>query len=165
VEPSLSARLISTSGHEPVSLERANLKDAVLRCADLSGADLKPAKLHKGALKPAVLSQTSLSKSNLSEADLEYAVLIGADLSDANLSRATLREADLSGTKEVTNEQLRAATSLEGATMSDGRILRGDKMPNGPTLEDWLQNREGRKVDGEKEWALRLYAPSSAPLA
>jgi hypothetical protein len=130
------ARLISTSGHEPVSLERANLKDAVLRCADLSGADLKPAKLHKGALKPAVLSQTSLSK-----ADLEYAVLIGADLSDA----------DLSGTKEVTNEQLRAATSLEGATMSDGRILRGDKMPNGPTLEDWLQNREGRKVDGEKE--------------
>ena len=154
------ARLISTSGHQPVSLERANLKDAVLRCADLSGAALKPAKLHKGALKPAVLSQTSLSKSNLSEADLEYAVLIGADLSDANLSRA-----DLSGTKEVTNEQLRAATSLEGATMSDGRILRGDKMPNGPTLEDWLQNRESRKVDGEKEWALRLNAPSSAPLA
>lgn len=106
MEPSLSARLISTSGHEPVSLERANLKDAVLRCADLSGADLKPAKLHKGALKPAVLSQTSLSKSNLSEADLEYAVLIGADLSDANLSRATLREADLSGTKEVTNPAL-----------------------------------------------------------
>jgi hypothetical protein len=42
---------------------------------------------------------------------------------------------------------LSAASSLEGATMPDGQTLRGDKTPNGPTFEDWLQSKD-RKGNG-----------------
>jgi uncharacterized protein YjbI with pentapeptide repeats len=76
---------------------------------------------------------------DLSGADLRFANPIGA-----NLSGADLRDADLSDAVGVTNEQLSAAASLEGATMPDGQTLRGDKTPNGPTLEDWIKN-QGRK--------------------
>ena len=55
----------------------------------------------------------------------------------------SLQEADLSGAnlleaKGVTNEQLSAARSLEGATT-----------PNGQKYEDWLNDREGPGDDGE----------------
>jgi hypothetical protein len=39
-------------------------------------------------------------------------------------------------------EQLRAARSLEGATMPDGQRLRSAENPDGPTFEDWLKDRE-----------------------
>jgi uncharacterized protein YjbI with pentapeptide repeats len=70
--------------------------------------------------------------------------LSGADLRFANPIGANLSGADLSDAVGVTNEQLSAAASLEGATMPDGQTLRGDKTPNGPTLEDWIKN-QGRK--------------------
>jgi uncharacterized protein YjbI with pentapeptide repeats len=68
----------------------------------------------------------------------------GIDLSGADPIGANLSGADLSDAVGVTNEQLSAAASLEGATMPDGQTLRGDKTPNGPTLEDWIKN-QGRK--------------------
>jgi uncharacterized protein YjbI with pentapeptide repeats len=84
------AQLISTLGEAPVSLKGANLKGAKLSKAILRGADL---------------SGTNLKK---------------ADLHGADLSRADLSGADLRGAKGVTNEKLKQAKSLEGATMPDG---------------------------------------------
>jgi hypothetical protein len=31
--------------------------------------------------------------------------------------------------------------------MPDGQTIRGDKMPDGPTLEEWIKNREIRQQD------------------
>jgi hypothetical protein len=116
------ARLISTSGHEPVSLKEANLKDAVLHCADLRGADLSGADL----------SGANLNQAKLGQADLPYPELSTANLSGANLSGADLINA------EVTKEQLLNAESLKDATM-----------PNGQKYQDWRKDREGRKEDRE----------------
>jgi hypothetical protein len=40
--------------------------------------------------------------------------------------------------------QLRAAKSLEEATMPDGRILKSDDNPNGPTFQEWLKRKGHR---------------------
>jgi hypothetical protein len=42
---------------------------------------------------------------------------------------------------------LTAARYLEGATMPDGQTLKSDKMPHGPTFEEWLKHKEGRGED------------------
>jgi len=141
-------------------LREANLIVALLRGADLSEAYLIRADLQgKADLSGALLLGALLLGANLSEADLSEADLNGTNLREANLreanliyavlSAADLGGAALNGAEEVTNEQLRAASSLEGATMPDGQTLRGDKMPDGPTFEDWLKDRESRKEDGE----------------
>jgi uncharacterized protein YjbI with pentapeptide repeats len=88
-------------------------------------------------LKGAYLSRANLSRTNLSEANLIGAYLSSADLSSADLFSAYLREADLREAKGVTNEQLSAATSLEGVTMPDGQ-----------KYEDWFKSK-GREEDGE----------------
>jgi uncharacterized protein YjbI with pentapeptide repeats len=154
-----SARLISTSGTEPISLKGANLKGAKLRGANLRGADLRKADLSEADLSGTNLSeadlrQTRLFGADLSGADLPPTDLALVDLSGANLSRANLSDANLSdadlgaanlrgayklnsdGSRQiVTNEELRAqAASLEGATM-----------PNGQKYEDWLKDIEHRE--------------------
>ncbi len=117
-------------------LSHAALINANLKGADLSGADLSEAEPTAAILNGADLSHAKLSKANLSEAilgeaDLSYAKLSGADLSEAGLMGANLKGADLSGTTlidanlsrtEVTEEQLKTAKSLKGATMPDGSI-------------------------------------------
>jgi uncharacterized protein YjbI with pentapeptide repeats len=95
-----------TDGHEQPII--------TLRGADLSGANLDDAELSGDSLNGAKLSGATLRNAALREADLS-----GADLSDADLSDANLRDA-----KGVTNEQLSAASSLEGATMPDGQTLK-----------------------------------------
>jgi hypothetical protein len=122
--------------HNLISLEQA----------DLRGADLLGTVLSGTYLRGADLSGAFLGWANLREADLIYAALSGAylsrtNLSGANLSGVFLEEADLSGAnlreaKGVTNEQLSAAISLEGATM-----------PNGQKYEDGLKDREKRQQD------------------
>jgi hypothetical protein len=83
----------------------------------------------------------------LKGANLRRAFLIRADLSGANLSGADLSGADLSGAdlsggvalraaRRWTEEQLRTARSLEGATM-----------PNSQKYEDWIKDKEGHKDD------------------
>jgi hypothetical protein len=43
--------------------------------------------------------------------------------------------------KRVTDhEQLRAASSLEGATMPDGQTLKSATNPDRPTFEEWLKS-------------------------
>ncbi len=96
--------------------QRANLSEAILSYANLSGArrnlsggrffvpevNLSGADLLGANLTGAMLLKTNLSgallfDANLSEAILSYANLSGADLSHANLSGADLREVNLSG--------------------------------------------------------------------
>jgi uncharacterized protein YjbI with pentapeptide repeats len=150
---------------QEATLEYADLKGATLTRADLRDADLWSADLSKHAS----LGNVNLSGAFLDKADLQDAWLNRADLSDASLKdvnlqnaypqdvdlrradvrrsdlrKVHLRNANLRGAKGVTNEQLRAAT-CEGATMPDGQTLRGDKMPNGPTLEEWIKDRENRR--------------------
>jgi uncharacterized protein YjbI with pentapeptide repeats len=97
-----------------ISLSGANLDGADLYGADLSESDLSGARLN-GADLSADLSGSDLSGAKLHEAKLNTfpsgANLNGADLSGADLSRAI-----------VTDEQLKQAKSLKGATMPDGSI-------------------------------------------
>ena len=81
-------------------LREADLREAWLTQADLSGADLIEADLREAWLNGADLSWAALRGADLRGADLSWAVLIEADLrgaylSGADLSRANLREADL----------------------------------------------------------------------
>jgi uncharacterized protein YjbI with pentapeptide repeats len=149
--------------HTIVSLEDANLSEAILYGANLSGADLSEADLSEAQLLTAGLEGADLGAASLYEANLDMAYLkeanlygaglSGADLSNADLSEADLEAADLEGANleganlsEVnlrwlrgwTEEQLLAAYSLKGATM-----------PNGQKYEDWLKDKEGRGEEGE----------------
>jgi uncharacterized protein YjbI with pentapeptide repeats len=137
------ATLIQGHGndHPIISLDRADLTASDLRYIDLSGADLSYtnlgdaklsyANLDEANLVFANLSGTTLFRANLSSADLRFANLGGADLSDAILSGAYLSRANLSEARGWTEEQLRSAESLEGATM-----------PNGQKYEDWLKSKD-----------------------
>ena len=135
--------------HESDLIERQH-NIVSLRGADLSGADLSGASENSYDLSGANLSGANLIDADLRESILIDAILIAADLSGADLSRANLSgadlfRADLRRTKRITNEQLSAAESLEGATMPDGQTLRGEKTPNGPTFEEWLKSKGRRR--------------------
>ena len=72
-------------------------KNANLRYADLSNADLRGANLRYADLSNADLRGADLRGANLRYADLRYADLRYADLSNADLRGANLRYADLRG--------------------------------------------------------------------
>jgi len=90
-------------------LYEAGLIDQEHPLVDLTGAELRGIDLD-GA---------NLSGADLSDAYLSDAYLSGADLSWTDLSWTDLSGADLSYANGWTEEQLRAAHSLEGATMPD----------------------------------------------
>jgi uncharacterized protein YjbI with pentapeptide repeats len=122
------------------NLTRADLSGAKLTRADLAGADLSGTKLARADLSGASLLGSKLLRSNLTGAKLASANLTRADLSEANLYEANLLGsklqgsnltntrltginldvANLSGAIGTTEEQLKSARSLEGATMPDG---------------------------------------------
>lgn len=140
------------------NLRGVDLKDAELRGADLSRADLTGARLVRADLSGADLSRARIARADLSRvtlveadltfahmayakldsANLRYAVLTRANLSGANLSnadlgaallhRANLTRANLRGA-QVHRRQLAAASTLDGATMPDGRLFDGDPEP------------------------------------
>jgi Pentapeptide repeats (8 copies) len=89
-------------------------------------------------LRGADLTEVNLSEANLYEVNLRGADLSPASLARADLSSANLIGANLRGVRGWTAEQLRAASSLEGATM-----------PYGRKYEDRLKDKEGRKGGGE----------------
>jgi hypothetical protein len=76
--------------------KKANLSEANLSWADLSGANLSEANLRWADLSEANLSGANLRWANLGGANLGGANLSEADLSGANISEANLSEADLS---------------------------------------------------------------------
>ena len=94
-------------------LSDANLRNAVLRGADLIDADLRGADLRGADLSDADLRGADLRGAVLRGADLRNAVLRGADLSDANLHGADLRNAVLRGAG-LSDADLRGA-DLRGA--------------------------------------------------
>jgi uncharacterized protein YjbI with pentapeptide repeats len=115
-------------------LQGADLREADLRDANLSRAYLVDANLANADLEEANLIRAWLIKADLDRADLDGADLGRAHLSEANLSEVNMNEAnleaDLSNAREWIDDQLRAAWSLEGATM-----------PNGQKYEDWLKSK------------------------
>jgi uncharacterized membrane-anchored protein YhcB (DUF1043 family) len=134
---------LSQTGLNGAELSAAHLQGTNLSLAHLGSADLRDAYLNDAKLNGAYLYDTDLRGADLSGADLSDAEgsfnsgarvirtrLGGADLSGADLGGAVLTDA------EVTEEQLREAESLEGATM-----------PNGQKYEDWLKEREKRQQD------------------
>ena len=106
---------------------RADLRDADLRCANLSNADLRCADLFGANLRGANLSDANLRNADLFGANLRGANLSDADLFGANLRGANLRNADLR------NADLFGA-NLRGANLSDadlfGANLRGANLRN-----------------------------------
>jgi pentapeptide repeat protein len=94
-------------------------------------------------LRGATLSDATLRGAILSEADLRE-----ADLRGAKLENATLSGANLEGARGVTDDQLAAASSLQGTTMPDGQILKSDDNPDGSTFEEWRKSKD-RDEDGE----------------
>jgi hypothetical protein len=92
----------------------ADLSEANLIDANLSGANLRGANLIDANLSGADLSEANLIDANLSGADLSGADLSGADLSEADLSGADLIEANLSG------------ADLSGADLSDAHLICAD---------------------------------------
>jgi uncharacterized protein YjbI with pentapeptide repeats len=138
-----------------VYLRKADLREADLKWADmygarLYGADLREADLRWADLSVAHLIGADLRQANLQEADLRWAHLDDADLQWADLRKADLRNAFLVGVRTWSEEQLRRAKSLKGATMPDGQPLKSANNPDGPTFEEWLKS-QGRKEDGENE--------------
>ncbi|HFL0658796.1 TPA: pentapeptide repeat-containing protein [Listeria monocytogenes] len=75
---------------ERADLRGANLRHADLRRADLSGANLRHADLRRADLSGANLRHADLRRADLSYANLSYADLSYADLNGANLSYANL---------------------------------------------------------------------------
>src|SRR5215211_4115587 len=99
-------------GRPILDLLRVDLRGADLLGADLNGAHLSGAHLFRADLKWAVLSFA-----NLSGADLRRVDLLEADLWDTDLSGADLWRASLRGARGWSVRQLRAAKTLEEATM------------------------------------------------
>jgi hypothetical protein len=75
--------------------ERANLRYADLRSANLSSADLNSADLSSANLGSADLNYANLGSANLGSANLNYANLRSANLNYANLRSANLNYANL----------------------------------------------------------------------
>jgi hypothetical protein len=102
-----------------------------------------------------LLKGANLRGAHLRRADLSYANLSGADLSNAYLGGAKLSEADLSGALGVTNEQLRQAASLQGATMPEWKTLSSDAMHNAQKHEQWLKDKKDQEDDHMHEQWLK----------
>jgi uncharacterized protein YjbI with pentapeptide repeats len=140
---------LNTAEDPIISLADINLSGIDLAGIDLSSTNFAQANLARANLASAVLQDANLARANLnfvtlSRANLQSATLQGATLIDADLSGANLQSADLQGAdftnanlasaREVTDEQLDAARSLQGATM-----------PNGQKYEDWLKSKGSGK--------------------
>jgi uncharacterized protein YjbI with pentapeptide repeats len=111
---------------------RDALLEAVESDADLSDADLRGANLSGADLRDADLSGANLSGANLRGADLSGADLNGANLRGADLNGANLRGADLSdaelmnakfygrgGTKPLKRKQLPDFLAALGFVIGD----------------------------------------------
>jgi hypothetical protein len=106
-------------------LRYANLKNANLIEADLSGANLSGANLRRADLRGA-----HLFGSDLHDSDLRGTYLFGADLSGTFLYNADLSGTDLSGTF-LYNANLQGA-ELQGADLSNAQM----------THQDWQDIRD-----------------------
>jgi uncharacterized protein YjbI with pentapeptide repeats len=127
---------LAQAGLSGAELSETHLEGTDLSRAHLGGADLRGANLKDAKLNGAYLYGTDLRGADRSGADLSDAE--GRFESGARMIRTRLDGADLGGADltnaRVTEEQLRDAESLEGATMPDGQ-----------KYEDWLKAQEDRE--------------------
>jgi len=103
------------------NLSETTLIGALLTSADLTGANLVDASISLRNLAGKEPINTILYEANLTNANLSGARLNGADLRYTNLTGADLTGTEFAGAL-VTEEQLKKARSLEGATMPDRSI-------------------------------------------
>jgi Protein of unknown function (DUF2934)/Pentapeptide repeats (8 copies) len=101
-------------------LKRANLVGAHLEQATLWGAHLEEANLWGARLKEASLIGAHLEQAHLVGARLELTNLQGAHLEGANLKDAHLREANLRDTSDVSTEMLRNAHGDAATRLPNG---------------------------------------------
>jgi hypothetical protein len=120
----------------------ALLRDADLRGADLSGVYLRSADLNGAKLSSADLSDADMSRISLSYATMAFTKLTNADMVRANLEGANLSGADLSGANligaNMSDVDLRGA-SASYAELGQADILMGSIMPDNEkmTKELW----------------------------
>lgn len=109
------------AGLHGAPLSSIDLSEATLNRANLTGANLKSANLDGAYLRDADLAPGFLYGATLRGAYLEGTNLSGAHLKDANLRYTNLSGAHLSEAQGLTDEQIAAAYSVEGATMPNGQ--------------------------------------------
>jgi uncharacterized protein YjbI with pentapeptide repeats len=155
------ASLLGGANLRRAALNRANLSRAQLGGAELQEANLEGANLQQANLAGAynaglqwysrLLTRELLDEHpDMRVTNLEGANLAGADLRQANLRFVNLQGADLQGADlqgadlleaRVTDAQLANTLSLQGATMPDGQVLKGNRHPDGPTFAEWVKSR------------------------
>jgi hypothetical protein len=143
-------------GPRAPDLSDALLSDAYLRGAYLRGADLRGAYVSRANLHGATLGSNAASggayvnRASLHDALSGPDAALGPDyaVGAADLSDADLSEANLENARQVTNDQLAEAYSLEGATMPDGQTLKSGDNPTGSTFNEWLKSK-GRGKSGQ----------------
>jgi len=145
-------------GHAKLSyakLGHAYLRYAYVRYANLSGAGLYDADARHANMASANLSYANLSYANLRHANLIMDNLRHANLGQANLGHTWLRGTNLNRASHVTEDQLKKAETLAGATMPDGQTLKGGDIGrearNGPTFEEWLKDKKAQGKDEKNE--------------
>jgi hypothetical protein len=128
-------------------LSRADLSGADLRDANLISADLSGAFFFCADLSDADLSGADLRDANLISADLSGAFFFRADLSGANLSGANLSDANLS------DANLRGANfeAVQWDNKTKWERVRGwETIKNLPeALRQWLEEMQRRQQAGE----------------
>jgi uncharacterized protein YjbI with pentapeptide repeats len=97
-----------------------DLREANLKGADLSRANLSEANLDGAGLSGATLSEANVSGASISGSNLEAANLCGASLFSSDLSQVNLRAADLSRA-DVGGADLSGAR-LDGANLTGAKI-------------------------------------------
>jgi uncharacterized protein YjbI with pentapeptide repeats len=127
-------------------LAGADLSDAVLVGANLSGSELFMANFEDADLRGADLSSASLHRTILIGANLRSANLSNANLTDAYLVEAQLRDADLGGA-DLSRADLREATGWTREQLTAAKRLEGATMPNGQKYEHWLTDKESSRED------------------
>ena len=101
--------ILDSVGNTPlVELTKVNPNPKVRLMAKLEGANLRYA----------LLTRANLTGANLSKVEFG-----GAQLNKVNLTRANLKDA------HITYRQLASVSTLDGATMPDGRLFDGNLEP------------------------------------
>lgn len=127
---------ITTSGQEG---ERADLKEAYLREANLSGADLEEAYLEGADLRGAYLDGANLEGAYLKGANLK-----GADLEGVNLTWADLRGAYLSSVRGLLPQTDFIKANFEATT--EGIIVYKSFCEHYP-IPDYWKIEEGQIIE------------------
>jgi uncharacterized protein YjbI with pentapeptide repeats len=114
---------------QEAKLTGAQLQGASLLNAQLQEADLSLARLQKANLERAQLQEAKLTRAQLQEASLLNAQLQGARLTEAHLQKVDLRGAHLQKAK-LTRAHLQGArlswARLQGANLTEARLQKAD---------------------------------------